>query len=75
MTQAVLANRSGVSRFTIQSMEQGRFVPSVQNLLKVAAALRTVFVFEEMGVEMVVAEAGAFREKLIETLSALRGRR
>lgn len=75
ITQATLSARSGVSRFTIQGIEQDRFVPSLQSLLKLTRELRATFLFEEAGTEIVFADATAFRGKLIETLQSLKGRR
>jgi DNA-binding XRE family transcriptional regulator len=71
-TQEILANRSGVSRFTIQAMERDRFEPSLRALLKVARELRACFTFSEGGTELVVADITALRKVVAETT---RGRR
>lgn len=75
MTQATLSARSGVSRFTIQGIEQDRFVPSVPSLLKLTRELRATFVFEEAGTEIVVADATAFRGNLVKAIRSLKVRR
>jgi DNA-binding XRE family transcriptional regulator len=67
-TQEVLANRSGVSRFTIQAMERDRFEPSLKALLKVARELRACFTFTEGGTELVVADITALRKVVAEMM-------
>lgn len=53
LTQAALAERVGVSRKTINTVENGVFVPSTLLALKLAAALdqpvETLFRIEEAG--------------------------
>jgi putative transcriptional regulator len=75
LTQEQLANRCGVSRFTVQAVERERFKPSLETILKITRELRACFTFSEGGTELIVADATAFRGKLVETLSALKGRR
>lgn len=75
LTQAQLANRTQVSRYTVQSMEQDRFEPSLRSLIKIARELRACFHFQEGGTDLVVADVTAFRMVMAETLSALKGRR
>lgn len=74
-TQAVLANRSGVSRFTIQATEQDKHTLSLDSLLKITRELRASFFFTEGGTELVVADVTAFRGELMGKLSQLRGKR
>lgn len=45
LTQGQLAAQCGISRFTVQAMEGDRYVPTVENLLRVAAELRAKFEF------------------------------
>jgi DNA-binding XRE family transcriptional regulator len=75
MTQKVLANRSGISRFTVQAMEADRFEPSLKCLLKVTRELRACFTFSEGGTDLVVADVTALKGSLVETLASLKGRR
>lgn len=54
-TQEQLSTRTGISRFTIQGIESDRFVPLLNNLLKITRELRATFHFEDGGAELVVA--------------------
>ena len=74
-SQAVLSERSGVSRFTIQGIEQDRFEPRLSNILKIARELRASFVFEDGNVQLVVAGATALFGSLTEVLRSLKGKR
>jgi putative transcriptional regulator len=39
MTQQELADRAGLARQSIISIEKGRFLPTIENALRIAAAL------------------------------------
>jgi transcriptional regulator with XRE-family HTH domain len=71
-SQAVLSERSGVSRFTIQGIEQNRFEPRLTNILKLAKELRATFVFQDGTTELVIADATALLGTLMETLKQLK---
>lgn len=71
-SQAVLSERSGVSRFTIQGIEQNRFTPQLANILKLAKELRATFVFQDGATELVIADATALLGTLMETLKQLK---